>query len=40
MGGQINVKGRENPLTGVIKTGVVQYKINMRNRNNGGSDNS
>ena len=24
-GGQINVKGRENPLTGVIKIGVVQY---------------
>ena len=24
-GGQINVKGRENPLTGVIKIGAVQY---------------
>ncbi len=24
-GGQINVKGRENPLTGEIKIGVVQY---------------
>ena len=26
-GGQINVKGRENPLTAVRKIGVVQYQI-------------
>ena len=26
-GGQIKVKGRENPLTGVRKIGVVQYQI-------------
>ena len=36
MGGQINVKGRENPLTGIIKTGVVQYKLTWETEIMGG----